>query len=395
MPTPTYKVDPALYQFATVRQLEILEAIDKHKGQRPAAKALGATYGTVRDAYRSVLKKAALQGYSPAHDLTRPVAPGQMLRGASTLYRRGEAEPVLQWVRTKADDVARQEMMQAAVDAMSEEIVPARPVPAPTVKASDDLCNLVVFSDYHIGMLAWHREGGSNWNLKIAEQLLVDSFAHMVGSAPSAKHCVLCFQGDQQHFDGFAPVTNLHRNVLDADGRLSKIVGVTIRVIRSLVESALAKHESVHLIICEGNHDEVSSLWLRHMFTALYENEPRITVNDSELPFYTHQHGDVMLAFHHGHKVKNEQLPMLFAAQFPQVWGATTKRYCHTGHRHHVDEKEYSGMTVTQHPTLAARDAYAARGGWIAERSAVAVTYHKKFGQVSRTIVCPEMFETA
>ena len=36
----------------------------------------------------------------------------------------------------------------------------------------------------------------------------------------------------------------------------------------------------------------------------------------------------------------------------------------YTGHRHHTHEftKEFSGMTVTQHPTLAARDAYASRG---------------------------------
>jgi hypothetical protein len=149
----------------------------------------------------------------------------------------------------------------------------------------------------------------------------------------------------------------------------------------------------VHLLIIEGNHDEASSIWLRKMFEALYENEPRLTVNDSELPYYVYQHGNVMLAFHHGHKLKNEQLPMLFAAQFPQMWGQTTKRYCHTGHRHHLDEKEYSGMTVTQHPTLSARDAYAARGGWIAERAAMAITYHCRAGQYGRVFVSPELLD--
>lgn len=84
---------------------------------------------------------------------------------------------------------------------------------------------------------------------------------------------------------------------------------------------------------------------------------------------------------------------MLFAAQFPQDWGATTRRYAHCGHRHHVEEKEHSGMTVIQHPTLAARDAYAARGGWIADRQVSAITYHSKFGQVARATVVPEMLE--
>jgi hypothetical protein len=131
------------------------------------------------------------------------------------------------------------------------------------------------------------------------------------------------------------------------------------------------------------------------MFAALYENEPRLTVNDSELPFYTFQHGKTMLAFHHGHQVKNEALPGLFAAQFPDMWGATRKRYCHVGHRHHVDEKELSGMKVVQHSTLSARDAYAARGGWVSDREATAITYHDAFGQVGRSTVSPEMLDAA
>ena len=101
--------------------------------------------------------------------------------------------------------------------------------------------------------------------------------------------------------------------------------------------------------------------------------------------------GKTLLAFHHGHLKKNNELPLLFAAQFPEEWGSTSKRYCHVGHRHHVEEKEHSGMKVMQHSTLAARDAYAARGGWISDRQIVAITYHKDFGQVASITATPEM----
>lgn len=171
------------------------------------------------------------------------------------------------------------------------------------------------------------------------------------------------------------------------------MIAVAVRILRTVIDFALARHAKVVVLMAEGNHDEASSVWLRHLFKLLYEREPRIEVIDSELPYYVHQHGTTMLAFHHGHLKKNDALPILFAAQFPQIWGATTKRYCHTGHRHHVEEKEHSGMTVIQHPTLAARDAYAARGGWIAERAITAITYHRDFGQVARNTVTPEMLE--
>jgi hypothetical protein len=187
----------------------------------------------------------------------------------------------------------------------------------------------------------------------------------------------------------------MHGHVLDAAGRYSQMVQAAIRVLRRVVDLALMCHEEVHVLFVEGNHDLAGSMWLRLMFGALYENEPRLTVNDSEVPYYVLRHGCTMLAFHHGHMSKNASLPLLFAAQFPAIWGATTKRYAHCGHRHHVEEKEHAGMTVVQHPTLAARDAYAARGGWIAERAATCITYHEAYGQVARTIVTPEMLRAA
>lgn len=386
----------SLAQFCTVRQLEVLEAVIEHKGQRAAARALGCSANTVDSTMQRIRKNAAIQGYSPKHDLTHPVAPGQMLRGASTLYRRGEAEPVLQWVKSSADQQQLAEIQRAVIEALCEEIPKALPILCSAPQAAH-LCNVYTLTDSHVGAMAWNVETQSgDWDLSIAERVLTGCFAEMVAASPKAQTCVIAQLGDYLHYDSaIAPVTPLHGNALDADGRMPKMVKVAIRILRTVVDLALAKHDKVVLLLAEGNHDLSSSVWLRAMFQALYENEPRITVIDSELPYYTYQFGTTMLAWHHGHLAKNAALPILFAAQFPKVWGDTTKRYCHTGHRHHSEEKEHSGMTVTQHPTLAARDAYAARGGWIAERQVTSCTYSSKFGLVARNTVCPEMLEEA
>lgn len=316
-----------------------------------------------------------------------------IIKGVST-YFDAQGNQRGQWIKTRIDDEQRQEAFKAAAAAMAADLPRLEPVPfqGGCIAA---LCNLYTFTDYHLNALCWHREGGANWDLKISEATGEAAIVAMLDQSPRARKGVINIQGDMLHTDGLTPVTPGHGHVLDADGRFSKAAAVSVRMIRRMVSLALERHEEVHLIICEGNHDESSAVWLRVMFAALYELEPRVTVNDSELPYYVHQHGNVMLAFHHGHKMKNEGLPMLFAAQFPKMWGETSKRYAHCGHRHHTDEKEYSGMLVTQHPTLAARDAYAARGGWISERAAQSITYHEEFGQVARTIVCPEMLKVA
>lgn len=380
-----------LRQFATPQQLRYLDAIEQYGGQRAACKALGLTRSALQDALSRLKKKAARQGFSPEHDMTKTVPDGYMVKGVSTFYDK-DGKPRGQWVKSSADMQRQAEIMRAALEAMKEEVPRAKPVPGPK-RSRGELCTVYTLTDCHVGMRAWHKEGGADWDLSIAEKTLVGCFAQMIDSNPDAAVGFVNQLGDFLHQDSINAVTPTSGHLLDSDGRFSKVVQAAIRVIRCVVDLALRKHERVVLLMAEGNHDISSSIWLRSMFAALYENEPRVKVIDSELPYYVYQHGQTMLAFHHGHLAKNDQLPLLFAAQFPRVWGDTVKRYAHTGHRHHVEEKEHSGITVIQHPTLSARDAYAARGGWISERAATAITYHERWGQVARCTVTPEMLE--
>ena len=385
------KIDPALYQYCTPRQKETLEAIDKLGSARAASVALGMNIGGASETYLAVKKKAAKMGYAPEYDFTRPVPDGYVAKGVSTYYNK-EGKPSGQWVKASLSHQALVEAMREAVDGFKDEILPASVIVAPQA-CEEHLCNLYTFTDYHLGMLAWHKEGGSDWNISLAEKTIIAALSQMINQSPKAHTAVINIQGDFLHTDGKTPVTPASKHVLDADSRFPKIRRSAIRIIRSLVAMSLQSHKEVHLIIAEGNHDEESAGWLSDLFAVHYEEEPRITVSDAVLPFYVFEWGVFMLGVHHGHKVKNENLPLLFAAQFPQEWGRTTRREIHCGHRHHRDEKEYNGVTVVQHPTLAARDAYAARGGWIADRAAWAITYHKKYGPVGRVMITTEMLE--
>lgn len=383
--------DQNLKKYATPRQLEILEAIEKHGSQGKAAKALGIVRGTLFKALQSVKRRAAKAGYSPEHDMTHTVPDGFLVKGVSTMYDKNGAIKA-QWVKSGIDRERQEAILREAFESMAETLPRVDPTTPPS-NVEENLCNVYTFTDCHVGALAWHEEGGADWDLKIAERTLTSAFQHMVAAAPKAKVAFVNQLGDFLHSDGIVPVTPTNHHILDQDGRYAKVVGVAIRILRRIVDFALEKHEKVVVLLAEGNHDISSSIWLRAMFSALYENEPRVKVIDSALPYYVYKHGETMLAFHHGHMKRNDSLPLLFAAQFPEIWGATKKRVCHVGHRHHVEEKEHSGLTVIQHSTLAARDAYASRGGWMSERHATVITYHEKYGQVSRHTVVPEMFE--
>lgn len=390
----TSTIDPKLREFATPAQARYLEAVETHGSKRAAARALGVAKSTIDGSLERLEKAAARLGYSPSHDMTRAVPDGYMVKGVSTYYNK-DGKPAGQWVKSTIDQQRQAELMRAGFEAMAEDLPRQKPLKAPP-HTLEQLLNLYTLTDSHVGMLAWDKENldeNGNWDLEIAERTLIGCFEYMVRSSPAARVGVVAQLGDFLHSDGLAAVTPTSGHLLDQDGRFPKVVKAAIRILRHIVNFALERHEKVIVLMAEGNHDLASSVWLRAMFQALYEDEPRVEVIDSELPYYVYQHGETMLAWHHGHLKKNDQLPLLFASQFPRVWGETKYRYAHSGHRHHEEIKEHSGMKVHQHSTLASRDAYAARGGWHNMRQCTAITYHCSRGQVACNIVTPEMLE--
>ena len=381
---------------ATDRQRDVIDAVIKFGSNRKAASELGITHQAVDNTINAVKKRAAKKGWSPDHDMTKPVPDGFGIKGHSTLYDK-DGNVKIQWVKTQVDQERQLELMQEVIATLMEDVPRLDPIPSLGSMSPGcyhtNLLNQYTITDYHMGMLAWHKETGDDWDINIAKKVLHGCFQQMIASAPLAETCIINQLGDFLHSDGIAPVTPTSGHILDQDGRFSKIVKATILTLREIIDMALVKHEMVHVLMAEGNHDPASSIWLRQVFSLLYENEPRVTVDTSVSPYYAHQFGNTALFYHHGHLSKNASLPLLFATDFAKMWGDTTKRYIHTGHRHHVEVKEHPGATVHQHPTLAAKDAYAARGGWRAERRANCITYHKEFGEVGSNTVSPEMIE--
>lgn len=322
-------------------------------------------------------------------DELSPLIPdGQKLKGISTLYKDGEQ--VIQWVKTNADVDRQIEIIKEAIAAANANLLPAKKKSAPK-KTSDLLCSVYVVTDYHIGQMSWGQESGEDWNTEKSVQFLVDWFEKAIISAPDSKQAILYQGGDFLHFDSIDPVTPTSKHIVDTDARYAKIVEVAIKALCNVIAKLLEKHESVHIIMGEGNHDISSSIWLRAMFTHLYSKEPRITVDNTSTPYYAFEWGLTSLFFHHGHKRKVSEVSKVFASMFRGIFGKTKYSYAHMGHMHHVDVKEDNLMIVEQHPSLAPKDAHSSRGGYNSNRGANVITYHKNFGEVSRYTVRPEM----
>jgi len=354
-------------------------------------KEIADKYGVSLRAVQYRLKRLAERGFSPKHDMVHEVPAPFLLKGTSTLYKDGKS--VLQWVKTKLDPEREAELIREFIEGISSDLPRAEPVPAPTWILPERRLNLFPITDYHLGMLAWGEESGDDWDIKIAEALVIKWLSRAIEDAPQAGTAVLANLGDFLHWDGLAAVTPQSRHVLDADSRYTKLVRVAVRIIRKMIELLLETHDKVHVIMAEGNHDEASSVWLRETLPLIYEKEPRITFDQSSDPYYCYEFGKVALTFHHGHKANFKRLESTLLGKFRAVFGRTDYFYCHTGHLHHLKMDETGTMVLEQHRTLAAKDAYASRGGWLSQRSASVITYDSEFGEVRRATITPAMLQ--
>jgi hypothetical protein len=404
----------------TDEQLQEAVRLRRELGTNEAA-AIAA--GVARSTFEHRLKQAALRGFMLDHPPAMPgfriaqvttapdgkqhiqqkpehgsepfqPPPGQVLDKISVLLNPDRGE-IIKWEKYSADAEAKAAQMRAVVDAFKADLPRIDPVPAPRT-GNDNLLNQYTVTDLHFGMLSWKEETGADYDLKIAEKLLLDWFAAAIRQSPDASTAILCQLGDLLHHDAHESVTPAHRNVLDADSRLQKMIRVVIRTMRRIVAMLLEKHERVHIIMADANHDPAGGAWLREMFAAFYENEPRVTVDSSASTFYVYEFGQTSLFYHHGHRRKIGSIDGVLAGKFREIFGRTKFSYAHLGHLH-SDEMKSAPTTikVERHETLAAPDAFAANGGWLSGRSAKVITYSKHFGEVGRMTLTPEMVQGA
>lgn len=374
-------IDPKLIEYATVRQIEYIEAIEKHGSRRKAAKALGVAYSAIQDAMVRLTKAAALRGYAPEYDLKHPVAPGQRLKGASTLYKDGK--PVVQWVKTQADHDQAEQIMRDFALGLARDFTGLAPITPPPKDSDEDLMCVFPMGDPHFGMHAWWQDAGEDFDLKIAEDLTCAAIDRLIAAAPPAAVALLLNLGDMFHADNQKNQSQSGHQ-LDVDGRWAKVQQIGLRAMLYCIRRLLEKYPKVVFRINRGNHDGHSSYALALMVSCYFNSEPRVEVDLSPATVWYYQFGKNLIGSTHGDTIKGADMVSLMAADKPVEWGATKHRVWYVGHVHHQDSKEYPGGVVEYFRTLAARDAWHAGQGYRAGRDMRCIVLHREFGEIER-----------
>jgi hypothetical protein len=336
--------------------------------------------GTLRSRYD---KTALARPDEPAFE---PVPAGHHVTKTTT-YLGADGRAMGQYVTAQHEAAAREAAMFEAWERHAElyEGLAGGPTVAPALTDAD-LCTLYPLGDPHIGMLAWAPESGEHFDLNIACRELLACVRLMVDGAPRSRRAIITNLGDFFHAQDESQRTPGHGHKLDVEGRYPKVLDAGHALLRGMIDAALAKHEFVHVRNLPGNHDPRVACELMFWLRAVYENNPRVIVEDAYAAQQYDRHGKVLIGWHHGDRAKMHELPAIMAADRGPDWGETTEHVWHTGHVHHIQRHEFPACVCESHRTMAARDAYHA-GRYRAGRSLSAITYHAQYGEVARVTV--------
>jgi hypothetical protein len=340
---------------------------------------------TQHDETGKVVKRFVQQGPAPGKAFSVPA--GHQIKGVSALLD-ADNRIVAQWVKTNKDAERQAELIDA-IKATFDGYKGRAELPPKPHHAERDLLTVYNLGDHHLGLMSWGVETGANYDLKIAERVLLDTMSRLVASAPSSETAIVLNLGDFVHSDSQSNRTEKSGHPLDVDGRYAKVLQTGVRLLVDCVELALAKHQRVIVRNLPGNHDFHTSFALTAAIGAFFHANDRVTVDCDPSKFFWHVHGRVFIGATHGDMVKPNEMPGVMASMRPREWGDTDFRYAYFGHVHHSSKGggENHGIIWETFQVLAGKDAWHHASGYSSGRSMTAIHHHKEFGEYSRNTV--------
>lgn len=249
----------------------------------------------------------------------------------------------------------------------------------------------LVLPDLHLGMLAWDRETGEDYDSYIASHAYLNAIDALIERAkPFYIEKILLIVGNDflhtdQEIEGKGGAT-ARGTPQDVDSRRAKMIEMGCDLLVETVDRLL-NIAPVEIVGVPGNHDYTETVNIVRYLKAWYRNCDDVTVDAEPSPRKYFRYGNNLLGFTHGDKEKVKNLPIIMAQEASKEWADTYFREFHLGHNHR--KKEYSTVSVnekvgvrTRHlSALTKADAWHKKRGYVANiRAAEAFVWNYEEG---------------
>lgn len=227
--------------------------------------------------------------------------------------------------------------------------------------------------DLHLGKVGIQ---GDSYCMDIARERMVSALEDLLYKSRgwNIGKIVFVVGNDYMHIDKAHPFPSTTKGtpqIISTSGELIYRFGrkLLIEAINLLSERA-----HVHVVVISGNHDRESMFHLGDALDLFYEESDCVTVDNGFGMMKCYKHGNSLVVFDHGDKVKPQQLPGIVMARFRAVLSSVKYIEVHRGHLHHVksqrpvlgfEDNEFNGLVVRNLSSMCGTDQWHDDKGYV------------------------------
>ena len=254
----------------------------------------------------------------------------------------------------------REELQRIAEEPRTS--ITAFPVPE---RCDGNVLASINLHDLHVGKYAWGKECGADYDVNIAEKLLIEAIGDILKKLQPWDVCkyVLTVGSDLLNSDNSENTTS-HGTLQTTDGRHKRTFQRVCTLMRKVIDHLL-QTAPVHVVVIPGNHDADMAFAVGVLLEAAYENCEHVTVDNGPAPRKYVEFGKCLIGFTHGDEVKLTDLPNTMAEECADAWGRTYWRCFDTGHLHKHQIAQFPGVTVRINPALCAPEDWHTSKGFV------------------------------
>lgn len=252
------------------------------------------------------------------------------------------------------------------------------------------------YYDTHVGMYAYAKEVGANYDVAIAVTRVLNSIDDMILKLKDLGpiHTVFVPIGnDLGHFDSVKMTTAMGDHRLDIDTRFTWVFDGALTCMAYQVERLCEVADRVKMLYIPGNHDTSLSYGICRAMQQRFMKWPQVYADLEMNPRKYEYFGTCIVGFDHG-ECKPEKWATTFAAETRGAWDTCTYAEMNNGHTHQPKQMIIPMSTPTNsiyvrvHPSLCPPDSWHHKKQFIASplKSVEALYYNEK-GRIGDLVV--------
>ena len=220
--------------------------------------------------------------------------------------------------------------------------------------------------DFHLGLMAWGKETGADYDMKIAESLYKSTILEFISRVQQYGIRVerILFPIGQDFFNSDTTDNTTTKGThLDSDSRWGKIFSTGVELLVWSVEQ-LRRVAPIDVFHIAGNHDKMLSYCATEVLRAYFKDTEGVDITVSPMPRKYYQFGKCLIGFAHGAD-EGRRIKDLMQVEAPEMWGQTKFREMHIGHLHSESVEEKAGVIYRHIGTMKTTDAWEKDMGFV------------------------------